>query len=194
MRHTTGEGRAKLGCTTHTHTHTHVTPPSTLEHHMQAPPCARRPKWEVQSITVTVKGRGFKLELERGGGGGEEEGTNLHHSQIRVKCRGTLKFIHAERKKTNRKRVCPISETTQEVGHALCGVSERGWEKERRGEGSSEREGEHCSAYSPPLVLKQQQEEREGVRERRRKRSTSKEAKRRAAVCIGSRGGKKMEL
>lgn len=30
------------------------------------------------------------------------------------------------------RRVCPISETTQEVGHALYRVSKRGWEKERR--------------------------------------------------------------
>ena len=63
-------------------------------------------------------------------------------------------------KDSKQKRVCPISETTQEVGHALYGASERGWEKGRR-RGSWEREGEHCSAHSPPLVLKQQQEERE---------------------------------
>lgn len=71
--------------------------------------------------------------------------------------------------------MCPVSEATQEVGHAVYRVSKRGWEeKRRRGSSEREREGEHCNAYSPPLALKQQQEEREeGVRERRRKRSTS---------------------
>lgn len=43
-------------------------------------------------------------------------------------------FIRSERQHREREResVCPISEATQEVGHALCRVSKRGWEKERR--------------------------------------------------------------
>lgn len=81
-----------------------------------------------------------------------------------------------EQEETNRgekKRVCPVSETTREVGHALYRVSlkererERGWEKTKGGEGE-----QATGAHSPPLALKQQEEDekREGVRERRKRR------------------------
>lgn len=72
---------------------------------------------------------------------------------------GTLTFIHTVSKQMDRGER-PTSEATREVGHALRGVSERGWEKEgRRGE-KRERERALCGVYSPRLVLKQQRRDR----------------------------------
>lgn len=71
-----------------------------------------------------------------------------------------------------------------------------GWAREggrtKGGEGAA-REGEHCSAYSPPLVLKQQQEEREKKSGRGGGREPQVR-KRRGEQQSASAAGGKMEL
>lgn len=74
-----------------------------------------------------------------------------------------------------------------------------GWAKEeggrKKGAGAA-REGEHCSAYSPPLALKQQQEERENEsgREGEREPQVRKRRGLHATTARGRNGALKFPL
>lgn len=96
---------------------------------VQAPPPRNETENELQSINDSKR---KKIDVEQI----EDNGGVLHL--------GSLTFIHTVSKQMDRGER-PTSEATREVGHALRGVSERGWEKEgRRGE---KRERESCVVF-----------------------------------------------
>lgn len=86
--------------------------------------------------------------------------------------------------------VCPNSETTQEVGHALHRVRKGGWEKERKEERES-----IVAPFSSPRLKAAAGGKRDVVRERRRKRTTSEEERKRGGKRrSASAAGGQMEL